>query len=127
MPRTKRYDPSGKQGPTRPRNPAGPGVQPPPSPLVPPPPSPVHATTADAATTALAGLVFRADGRYSVNAHESGHTYHKWRWSAGPLAGRYVMFVASRWDTLPDGILGLVDKVLDAEAGRLSATLDRYH
>lgn len=65
-------------------------------------------------------------GRYSVNRDSNGTAYHKWRWSAGPLAGRYVMFVADHALGLQDGLWGLLGKIADAEAGRQHATEDRY-
>lgn len=75
----------------------------------------------------LAPLVFSSFGRYSVNAHESGVAYHKWRWSAGPWSGYYVLYVAHKWEGLDEGALGLARKVELAEAGMLVPTLDRYH
>lgn len=127
MPRSAKKDREGFPQSEAYRKSAGTQLQSPPPPMVPEPPSPLHQTAPTTATAALASLVFRSDGRYSVNAHEAGHAYHKWRWSAGPLSGRYVMFVASRWMSLDDGMLGLVDKVLGAEEGRVATTLDRYH
>lgn len=126
MPRKKKTDPSGKHGPLPARPapvPAPQPAEPPLSPIAPHLPAAAPGTTA---SSALARLVYAADGRYSVNAHADGTAYHKWRWSLGPYAGRYVMFVASRWQGIDEGFFGLLAKIDAVYEGRLIATLDRY-
>ena len=75
----------------------------------------------------LESYVLSGDGRYSVNRAENGSIYHKWRWSKTKLKGRYVMFVHGPETSLHAGELSLVDKIADAEAGRIKAALDPYH
>lgn len=79
-----------------------------------------------AAVDSLEQVALPGAGRYSVNRDSNGTAYHKWRWSAGPLAGRYVMFVADHSERLEVGLLGLIEKVHRAEEGSVYATLDRY-
>lgn len=65
-------------------------------------------------------------GRYSVNRDSNGTAYHKFRWSGGKLAGRYVMFVTDHAEPLRVGLEGLLSKIYGAEEGRVYATLDKY-
>lgn len=85
------------------------------------------ATPGDMALAALAQRVAAGCGRYSVNASGAYATYHKWRWSAGELAGRYVMYVQGAYESFSDGVQGLLRKADGAERGEEYATLDKYH
>ena len=127
MPRKRKPDPAGKNGHLPDRRPPLSRPEPPQSQVPTESPPPLVHAPATQASSALARLVFAADGRYSVNAHSCGTHYHKWRWSLGKFAGRYVMYVANKWQGVDEGFFGLLEKIDAAHEGRLIPTLDRYH
>lgn len=77
------------------------------------------------AAQAMQYLMLRDDGWLRMVPHDHGKvSFWKWKFTAGPHAGHYVMWVAD-CDDWTGAVVGLVTKIMLVDRGELRPALDR--
>lgn len=79
-----------------------------------------------AASLELTLILSRGDGWLRLIPGSDGETsYWKWKYVIGKHSGCYVMYVNNSPDWI-EGVLGLADKLMKVDEGRLKPTVDSY-
>lgn len=92
----------------------------------------VSSVSTGAARSTAAGETFqwllaRTDGWLRcIPAGDGKQNYFKWKFSSGPWAGHYVMYVSAAGDW-SGGIIGLADKLIAVDEGRKRPAHDTFY
>lgn len=90
--------------------------------------APAPAPVGTLASSAFATIAGRGDGWLRITFEDNGKTvFAKYKFTSGPFAGYYTMYVGTYYPAITELLCGLLDKLHDADCGQLVPTLDRYH
>lgn len=84
-----------------------------------------HGWVCAVAMDALRTLMGSGEGYIRITADLDGKVFWRWKWTDGPNAGYYVMYVADKYAPFHDGANGLAEKAGQVWSGRKKPTKDK--